>query len=142
MFSLRDTGSWTCAILSFALMATGCSRSGEARRPTFPVTGKILDGAKPIANATVVLHPIGGEGAPKPRGKTDENGNFTLTTYDGNDGAPAGKYQVTVELWATVSADGGPVNRIPARYARPETSGFTAEIGQGPTELTPFTIKK
>lgn len=129
--------------LSFALLGTmaGCSKSGEARKPTFAVIGKVLDGTKPVANATVVFHPVG-DAALKPRGKTDANGEFKLTTYDGDDGAPAGQYQVTVELWATVSADGGPVNKIPAKYARPDSSGFRAEVTAGPTHLEPFALKK
>ena len=124
-----------------AAVATGCSKSGEGRQPTFAVTGKVLDGTKPVANATVVFHPVGDAGM-KPHGKTDANGEFKLTTYDGDDGAPAGKYKVTVELWATVTADGGPVNKIPAKYARPDSSGFTAEVAAGPTELQAFTLKK
>ena len=126
------------------MAATGCSKSGEGRQPTFAVTGKVLDGSKPVANATVVFHPVGDAG-PKPHGKTDANGEFKLTTYDGDDGddgAPAGKYKVTVELWATVTADGGPVNKIPAKYARPDSSGFAAVVAAGPTDLQAFTLKK
>jgi hypothetical protein len=130
------------ALLAFTVVAaTGCSKSEPDRKPTFAITGKVLDGTKPIANATVVFHPVGESGV-KPRGKTDANGDFVLTTYDGGDGAPAGSYRVTIELWATVSADGGPVNRIPAKYARQESSGFTAEVTAAPTTLQPFVLKK
>ena len=125
-----------------AVAIAGCAKSESARKPTFPIRGIVLDGSKPLTNATVVFHPVDGAD-PKPRGKTDEKGEFTLTTYDSGDGAPAGRYRVTVELWATVHADSGPVNRVPAKYANPETSGFTAEVtANSPTNLQPFTLKK
>jgi hypothetical protein len=129
----------TVAVL--LVVVAGCQKAEPARKPTFAVRGQILDGLKPLANATVVFHPEDGV-AEKPRGTTDANGEFSLTTYDLGDGAPAGQYRVTVELWATVSADGGPVNRVPARFAKPETSGFTATVADGPTTLQPFTLKK
>jgi len=120
----------------------GCG-GGVVRQPTFAVTGKVTDGAKPVANAQVVFHPEGGAAdAPKPRGTTGANGEFTLTTYDGNDGAPAGRYRVSVEQWKTVSAEAGPVNHLPAKYANPIHSGLTATISAGPNELQPFQIKR
>lgn len=137
----RNPRHWTALALAGLGLLAGCSKSGESRQPTFAVAGTILDGTKPIANATVVFHPVGDAGL-KPRGKTDANGAFKLTTYDGDDGAPAGQYRVTVELWATMSADGGPVNRIPAKYAKPESSGFVADVTAGPNTLAPFTLKK
>ncbi len=47
-----------------------------------------------MANASVVLHPTGGDaiGGVKPHGKTDAEGNFKLTTYDGDDGEVLGTY--------------------------------------------------
>lgn len=129
------------AFILLAVVAAGCSKPGETRQPTFAVSGQVLDGANPIANATVVFHPVGDLGV-KPHGKTDANGEFKLTTYDGDDGAPAGRYRVTVELWATVTADGGPINKIPAKFAKPDSSGFTAEVAAGPTALQPFALKK
>jgi hypothetical protein len=130
------------AVLSvFALVFVGCG-NGENRTPTYAVSGKLTDGSKPVANAQVVFHPVGGASdAPKPRGKTDANGEFKLTTFDGDDGAPAGKYRVSVEQWKTVSADSGPANQLPARFADPEKSGLTATVNPGPTELQPFVVK-
>lgn len=139
MFNRRTLRS--LLVLSVALGVAGCGKSESDRQPTFAVEGRVLDGAKPVANATVVFHPVGVDGV-KPRGKTDANGVFKLTTYDGDDGAPAGSYRVTVELWTTVSADGGPVNRVPAKYARPDSSGFAAEVAARPTTIEPFVLKK
>lgn len=128
--------------LGFLPLLAGCG-GGEKREPTFPVIGKVTDGSKPVANAQVVFHPEGGAAdAPKPRGTTDANGQFTLTTYDGNDGAPARTYRVSVEQWKTVNAEAGPVNQLPARYANPSQSGLTATVSAGSNELQPFQIKR
>lgn len=126
------------------LLALGLSSCGDGRKPTFPVTGKVVLGDKPVANATVVFHPAGGDTSePRPRGTTRSDGTFRLTTYDGHDGAPAGEYRVTVELWLSSGrGDEGPTSRLPAKYARPETSGLVATVATGPNELRPFGIKR
>jgi hypothetical protein len=134
-------------LTAVALLAVGVTSCGKAdgRKPTFPVTGKVLlpDG-KPAEHASVVLHPVGedGQDVPKPRGKVAADGSFSLTTYDAADGAPAGEYRVTVELWRTTGrGDEGPTNRLKPRYANPESSGLTATINPGPTELKPIALK-
>lgn len=124
------------------LLACGC---GSGRKPVFPITGKVLVNGKPAAHAMVVFHPVGENGPDvvKPRGKVETDGSFTLTTYDGNDGAPAGDYQVTVEQWlSSGKADEGPSNRLPARYAKPDTSGLTAKVNPTPNTLEPFALKR
>lgn len=131
-----------------ALAAVGVSACGSAdgRKPTFPVTGRVvLADGKPAQHATVVLHPVGesGAGAVKPHGKVAPDGSFRLTTYEGDDGAPAGEYRVTVELWlASGRPDEGPSNRLSPKYAKAETSGLTATVNAGPTELKPIELKK
>jgi hypothetical protein len=126
-------------------MFASCSQDLN-RKPTFPVTGKVvLPGGKPIEHATVVLHPVEDTGPDvvKPRGKVGPDGTFTLTTYEGQDGAPAGEYRVTVELWLTSGkGDEGPTSRLPARYACPETSGLTATIASAPTDLKPIELRR
>ncbi|MFO0846454.1 MAG: carboxypeptidase-like regulatory domain-containing protein [Gemmataceae bacterium] len=126
------------------LLALGLSSCGDGRKPTFPVSGKVVLGDKPVANATVVFHPAGGDANElRPRATTQADGTFRLTTYDGNDGAPAGEYRVTVELWLSSGrGDEGPTSRLPAKFARPETSGLAATVAAGPNELKPFGIKR
>jgi hypothetical protein len=136
----------TPLLAGVGLLAVGLSSCGltDTRKPTFAVTGKVVDHGKPVPHATVVFHPAddAGPDAVKPRGTTTADGTFTLTTYDGNDGAPAGEYRVTVEQWLAGRPDEGPSSRLPAKYAKPESSGLTATVGAGPTELKPFEVKK
>jgi hypothetical protein len=135
-------------LVSMAVVALSMAACGKdsSRKPTYPVTGKVvLPGGKPVEHATVVLHPVNDADpeAVKPRGKVGKDGTFALTTYEGQDGAPAGEYRVTVELWlASGKGDDGPTSRLPAKYARPETSGLTATIAPEPTSLKPIELKR
>ncbi len=128
----------------FVLMPLGC-RDDKGRKLTFPVTGRVTLDAKPAEHAMVVFHPLAGTGldAVKPRGTVKPDGTFTLTTYDGDDGAPAGEYTVTVELWLAGNRDGdSPSNRLNVKFARPETSGLTATVLPGPTTLDPISLRR
>jgi hypothetical protein len=75
------------------LLLAGCSGSG--RPATAPVRGQVTYQGKPVAGATVVfLCP----GAPRLAvGKTDDEGNYRLTTYEPDDGATIGTHVVTVK---------------------------------------------
>jgi hypothetical protein len=132
--------------LALAAILTASCGKDSSRKPTYPVTGKVvLPGGKAPEHATVVLHPVdeSGPDVVKPSGKVEKDGTFSLTTYESRDGAPAGKYYVTVELWlASGKGDEGPKNRLPARYARPETSGLTATVSPSPTDLQPIVLKR
>jgi hypothetical protein len=141
----RISGCLLAGLALAALVPVSCGPA-DGRRPTFSVSGKVLlpDG-KPAEHATVVFHPAGESGPDvvKPRGKVGPDGTFRLTTYDGHDGAPAGEYRVTVELWlSTGKGDEGPTSRLPAKYARPETSQLSATVNPGPTELQPIRLKR
>lgn len=131
------------SVATSAGILSSCQRN-ETREPTYAVSGQVLDGKKPVANATVIFHPTSGTGPQviKPRGTTRADGTFALTTYDGHDGAPAGEYRVTVEQWLAGRPDEGPISRLAARFANPATSGLTATVTAGPTELKPFLVTK
>jgi hypothetical protein len=131
-------GFAACAGVTLA----GCGAKGPALHP---VSGKVLVNKKAAEHATVVLHPLNPADPtlPKPRGKVNADGSFTLTTVSVNDGAPAGEYKVTVEQWlAGTRPDDPPANRLPAKYASPETSGLTATVAPGATELKVIEITR
>jgi hypothetical protein len=100
---------------------------------------------KPAANAMVHFHPVD-KSKPDvvaPQGQVGADGSFRLTTYRFGDGAPAGKYTVSV-FWGQPSKGGDQYDRIlvPARYLKPETSGLSAEVPTQATELQPFLLKR
>lgn len=122
------------------LLAGGCGPKPPALST---VSGKVFVNGKPAEHATVVFHPTAADQTlPKPRGTVGPDGTYTLTTTTTGDGAPPGEYRVTVEWWlANPKSDDGPTSRLPAAYARPETSGLTATVAGGPTEVTPIDLK-
>jgi hypothetical protein len=85
------------------LTALGCA--GASDRPaTFPVRGTITYRGKPVSDASVSFLATG---APRPAaGITDQDGNFTLSTYGVADGAVVGEHVVTVtKVAAPASAE-------------------------------------
>lgn len=125
----------TLAISGLAAVA-GCSEP-VATEPTYPASGQIVRGDRPIHYAAVVLHrrdDADGQ-SPKPRGTTDSQGRFQLTTHQAGDGAPQGTYTITVEQWATVRPDEGPRNQLKPKYASPQTSGIEVTINAGDNQL-------
>ena len=128
------------------LALVGC---GSSQNPVHPVRGKVLFEGKPVPHALVVLHPTEDAGghAPRPRAQVGEDGSFSVGTFAGNDGAPAGDYAVTVQWFLTsakkgVDSDAPPTNRLPVRYAAASTSGLRVRIEPGDNELPPLHLKK
>lgn len=136
---------FTLVLSGVAAALSGCSR-GEARVPVYPVNGKVTFEGAPPTGAFIILHPAQAkEGQPTPSGKVKDDGTFTLTSYDGDDGAPAGDYSVSIK-WYKLIKNGSDVkagpNVIPAKYGAPETSPWKVKVGEAPTQLEPLDIKK
>jgi hypothetical protein len=79
---------------------------------------------------------------PCPRGVVGKDGSFQLTTYARNEGAPAGRYKVTVTLEVIPEQGERDDARVvtPGRYANPTTSDISATVPKGGGELPPFTL--
>ncbi|MFO0821295.1 MAG: carboxypeptidase-like regulatory domain-containing protein [Pirellulales bacterium] len=123
-------------IVVLTLLVAGCSR--EKREPVAPAAGKIQWDGKPLAEATVVFHRLEGEGRSLTV-RTLNDGTFRLTTHEPNDGAPPGRYAVTVELRDWVRDGDEAVrsgrNLLPPKYASPRTSGLECVIAEGDNQL-------
>lgn len=134
------------ALLAVATTLVGCEED-LARVPTHPVQGKVTFNGKPTPGAMIVLHPktTSEPAAPKPTGYVGESGDFVINTYGGNDGAPEGEYDVTVQWQKLVKKDGemeaGP-NVLPTRYMNPTLSKLTIKIAAGQNQLPPFELKR
>lgn len=129
------------AALMALFVLVGCS--GEEKVVTLPVTGKVMfKKTTPAAGALVVFHPvdeafekkIGG----KPLATVKDDGTFTLTTKEENDGAPAGDYNVTV-VWhkkgnakmSLTSEGGSGPNVLNAKYGNPKSAVFKFSVKNG-----------
>ena len=123
-------------VLSLAFLGPAC---GSGKMPLYPAEGKVFFNDKPAQGAIVWLHPVGASdpAAPRPRGRADKDGVYRLGTFGTSDGAPAGKYQVTV-FWTAESKTGDMdgKNLLPTRYQDPQHSGLPViEIKEGANQL-------
>jgi hypothetical protein len=125
------------------LACAACSGSKE-KAELYPADGKVLVDGKPAHRAIVWLHPVEPSEAPRPHGTVDRDGTFRLSTYNANDGAPAGSYRVTV-FWHAPGkfGDEDGESLLPARYMNPATSGLPVlVISEGSNELPPLKLTK
>ena len=145
--------------LTASLMVTaavcGCSSGDEMAFAA--VHGQVLLRGQPLADAMVVFHPLEGDAAvtavaskagqslPKPMAHTDSEGRFILTTNRPGDGAPPGRYAVTVELRKVrligeEEVRDGP-NLLPAKYSRPETTPLRYQVTDGLNDVPTLSIE-
>lgn len=98
----------TRLILASAIMtvsiAVGCSdgADGGKRASVYKVSGKVTMAGGTIPGATIAFGPK--EGQPVAIGRTNDSGEYQLTTYDPGDGAAKGLYAVTVSKFASSGA--------------------------------------
>lgn len=113
-----------------------------------PAEGLVLLDGQPLAGATVTFMPQA-KGRPA-SAVTGADGRFKAALPDGKGGLAPGEYRVVVmlvkqavvaaggEAAETASGGGGgpPVEYIvPQRFGNPETSGLTASLSRGATDL-------
>jgi hypothetical protein len=128
--------------LAWGLFVAGCG--GEQHPPVFPVRGVLVFDGKPAPQAVVVFTPLGAkpdEPTISPRGVVREDGSFEMSTYKAGDGAPVGRYKVSVfwfESWRKRSGHGDELGKalLPPHYSSPETSGLPViEVKAAPNEI-------
>jgi hypothetical protein len=87
--------NWLFPVVVLGLLAGCGGEDGASERKTvYPVTGKITLHGSPLADAMVSFAPKTGQ--PTAVGRTNQAGEFTLTTYEPGDGAAPGDYAVVV----------------------------------------------
>ncbi len=112
-----------------------------------PVKGSVVIDGKPLANAAVVLHPVGQtKKLPPnlhPHAKAAPDGSFALETFDPADGAPDGEFVATVFLVAETEVNGEKNysgNLLPAVYSDPGTSPIRVKITSATKILEPLQL--
>ena len=133
-----------CVVVVLAMAVLGCGSTGGIA--CAPVHGQVLMAGKPLVEAMVVFHPLDARaaGAPKPVAYSDAEGRFALTTLQTGDGAPPGRYVVTVELRAArqigeeMVRDGR--NLLPPQYADPQRTPLKYDVATGANELPAIQI--
>ncbi|NQV29005.1 MAG: carboxypeptidase regulatory-like domain-containing protein [Rhodopirellula sp.] len=128
------------------LWSAGCGR--ESTGPVcHPVQGTVFYQGKPLAEGMVYLHPLDSmETAQRPMAVTDRDGRFELTTFQEGDGAPAGRYTITVELRELQDNGDDEMERagrnlLPKKFQNPSTSGLEFTVGDGDNVVPQINLK-
>jgi hypothetical protein len=112
--------------------------STDGGKPVYPVHGQLFYKGKPTPGALVLFHTVDDPDprAPRPHGRVDQDGHFTLTTHRANDGAPVGHYAVTVDWRKELPGRGGVgPSLVPLRYGKPWESPLRVTIEAGTNNL-------
>lgn len=114
--------------------------STKNRKKTHPCAGRVTLDSKPVPNASIVFYRHNAKTKKYTRvadAMAESDGTYAMSTYTAFDGVPAGMYTVSV-TWQEPQFDeaGKPTpNRLPDRYARPQTSPLKAKIEAGKNAL-------
>ena len=94
------------SLLTFGGFLAGCSGGSgdEDRLDVYKVTGKVTFAGSPVANATVTYSPVDSEKGRAAIGRTNDDGVYSLRTYEADDGATPGEYVVLVTANTSSSA--------------------------------------
>jgi hypothetical protein len=137
----------TVALAAIALASCGGGRNFPK---VYPVKGKILVNGQPAHDCQIFLSRTSAESLAvpaTPQAVTDKNGEFQITSYHSNDGAPEGEYVVTIE-WRERSGimkqEFEGVDLLGGAYAKVEKTrslpGFVVKVERQPLELPPFEL--
>ncbi|NBR05471.1 MAG: carboxypeptidase regulatory-like domain-containing protein [Planctomycetes bacterium] len=121
--------------LPLSILLTGCAGDD---RGLAPVSGTVFFKGKPLPNAGIIFTPDQ-DNTRVGVGSTDKDGKYKLTSFQINDGAKIGRHTVTIRAYEV--PDGPPkaaddITNVtgkmitPFKYARPETSGLTADVAR------------
>lgn len=136
---LRSLSLVVCGLL---VSAVGCSSQPAWQTDTQPVQGTLTINGEPAQGAIVTLHPLGDAvdiRKSKPWGVVNQDGAYQLRTYEKNDGAPTGKYQVTFIWQEDFSVMGSP-DQLRGAFNNPAKSEWTFSIDQGTSQLPPIDV--
>jgi predicted phosphodiesterase len=110
------------------------------RKKTHRAGGKVFLDGKPVPNATIVLWSQNTKTKRYSRvadGLSESDGSYRLSTYKAFDGAPEGDYTLTAVRHEPQFDETGrrTPNRLPERYAQPETSPLKGTVRSGKNTL-------
>ena len=120
----------------------GCS-GDDWQAKTHPAQGRVIVNGQPAGGAVVELHSTGDIKPDvrnsRPWAVVQDDGTFTLSTYEFGDGAPLGEYAVVVR-WPPNVNQPSLADRLNGAYSRPDRSKWRVTISEGENELPPLEI--
>ncbi len=127
--------------LAACVVCQGCGGE-DWHAETYPAHGRITVNGEPAAGAVVELHSMGEKPDvrnSRPWAVVQEDGSYTLSTYEMGDGAPAGEYMLTIR-WPPDVSQPSLADRLSGAYSRPEQSPWRVTISEEDNELPPVEI--
>ncbi len=118
-------------VVAAACAGCGGEPKGGPRVDTFPVSGVVLVDGTPTAGVLVACYPQG-ETEVKRRlvTQTDDQGAFSIGTYESSDGLPEGEYKLTFE-WIEGTMLGPETDKLKGAYSDPEKSEHPVTVKDG-----------
>ena len=137
-------------VLCFVMVCFfGCGKKEIERVPLHPVSGKVLVDGRAVANVEIKLRPVNyspdkPEHRIGPFAKTDAKGDFKISTYGSQDGAPAGDY-VILATWPKIQIEGGEESFGPDQlgnaYTQPTQPAGKVTIKEGDNVIPPLKLR-
>lgn len=116
---------WSLAASLFVLAVSLAAHFGPDDRPQrVSVSGQVLIDGQPLTWGTIMFVP---EKLRPSVGSLDANGRFTLSCFDGGDGAVLGTHRLEVTA-NKVAGEEDPPWLVPSKYADYQTSGLAVTI--------------
>jgi hypothetical protein len=112
-----------------AVLGAGCGKPAESLAP---VAGKVTVGNEKVTSGQVTLIPQDGKQHTDPSAGNIENGEYTIFT-GGKEGAPFGKYKVTVNIPMMPSGTNKPpIMPFDRKFADAQKTPLTIEVVSSP----------
>jgi hypothetical protein len=158
LHALARVAALVAACLLFAT-DIGCAK--KSRLTVAPVHGSVTYKGQGVPNAIVIFFPTDETAEVvkkiRPFAYADGEGNFDLKTYIKGDGAPPGKYRVSIVAVAGAAAaasghdppQGNPSGpktavaipqEVVKKYGNVDTAGLQVTVQDGENDLAPFTL--
>lgn len=124
-------------LLVLLITASSCRPDGPFHKETIRVSGQVfVDGQPPGASVQIMAHESGGMDKEHPsvtQAITENDGKFSMTTYETGDGMPPGEYVLTFtwqEFNVFSMSYGGP-DKLNDRYNDPQKSEVKVFVKSG-----------
>jgi hypothetical protein len=134
-------GALLAGVLAGLFCTAGCQpkSAGEPKTPTYPVHGRLLIDGAPATGAMVKFY-SSHQGGRVPTAIVRDDGSFSVSFYDNEDGAPAGEYKLLV-VWMQTPPQGGLAqDRLGGRFLNPARPVATVTVVAGPNQLAPLEL--
>jgi len=124
------------------VFSSGCRKKTSSALKIHPVSGVVFFEGNPAEGAAVRLHPVDDPNSRMFVGTVGADGSFQITTQIANDGAPEGKYIITLIYPKTTMMDDvvKEEDLFNGRFSEPSRSIFSVEVN-GPTTIPKFNLQ-